>query len=1150
MTPSITRPGDAAPRASPVIQTHLRAPSSVPHVRASRPGPIRTDPSTQIPTSTIASSPSSHAVQNDLGGHAAFASAQELRSPSSPLVSPGPGRALRSPQPSASGYVASTETRQQPTQAPQEQPRAQLRSPSPVASSLSSDMALDRPPLPPSVLLLNHNQSNPSGSSVPSNPHKRQRIQVPMPSLKGRVTLINAHIESVGGVQYLNSSLERPRFQLLTEACNTEDKFYVALHQLFCVWDSPGGRTIIAKAQGLPDTPILSVSFRVLGQLIRDNEGLAPIHLKWFADFPSPLADLLRTSEAYHKIIMKAGEFLAKLASDWAPMSRLCSNRGYPPLVDELVYRMELLSPILQQIMFTATRRNLGIVDDQFGEQMEKLFRQDKQGHQELAARFNTARPPTEKEIVERSQGLIDNYLSIYDRALHSRRTLGPETGSPVANHPVLPAQASLQRTASVGGNDGSIASRQHNSNQAGNPSFPNPDHRLQNQQIQYGRVTSSSPPNPLVRAVAGRPPSAIGYRGYSNAPNPTLLQGLSMNSPVIQSPVLQQQQQPQQQGWRGPTPVLRNNSFPIQPTQITAGQPNFPNGNYNTMAHVSPHQQQFLAQQQLAIHLQQWPQQAQQVQQTQQVRQAEQVQQAQLFQQPQQAHHANQVQQGQQGRGAMQVQQQQPQYMTGRQVLQINRAPPPPRTNGHASSQSRNNNISTEVRPVGSANSHNLQLTRPNPPFIPQDQDAVIYSQKNALQRSLVPPLGFQHPAQPINPDLTALHQAHIRSPRLVPEDLSSIAPKDDPSRRFYQFVKDFAIGPLKIPVSSAPFLFEFPVPEASFVLISRDKVIGPDPLPVRAFKSGSLQYRIRCIKSKPESTKCLVPDWVMSDTVWPDTVFLEINSKDLEVRRKIHHGKDLPIDITQHVVPETAPGIVNRVKMAMPRLRKALKETSHFVAVEIIEILQHPQIMDMCQKVQRIPHSKTLEAIKKSLAPPTQDDDDFAMVVSDLSIDLADPFTARIFEIPVRGSSCLHRECFDLETFLLTRNSKPKRPNQPSMVDVWKCPLCGRDARPYSLRVDDFLASVRQELASQDRLDTKAILISADGSWRAKPEPRPVKRKATDEVEDENADAMSSDGEGTARKQQMVGRQNNPHLNNGVRSSKEVEIIELDDD
>jgi len=204
-------------------------------------------------------------------------------------------------------------------------------------------------------------------------------------------------------------------------------------------------------------------------------------------------------------------------------------------------------------------------------------------------------------------------------------------------------------------------------------------------------------------------------------------------------------------------------------------------------------------------------------------------------------------------------------------------------------------------------------------------------------------------------------------------------------------------------------------------------------------------------------------------------------------------------------------------------------MKEYGWFLAVETIEILQHNQILEICHQ-NRIPATLTLNKIKKSLAGPSGDDDEIAMVTSDLSIDLADPFMSRIFEIPVRGSSCLHRECFDLETFLLTRNSKPKRQDQPSMIDVWKCPLCGNDSRPYSLQIDDFLVSVRATLAEQGNLDVKGILIGADGQWRPKED---LKRSHPDDDDDDSTD----DDLGIVAA-------------NRAGSKRPVEVISLDDD
>jgi hypothetical protein len=287
--------------------------------------------------------------------------------------------------------------------------------------------------------------------------------------------------------------------------------------------------------------------------------------------------------------------------------------------------------------------------------------------------------------------------------------------------------------------------------------------------------------------------------------------------------------------------------------------------------------------------------------------------------------------------------------------------------------------------------------------------------------------------------------------------------------------------------------------------------------------------------VQAKRTDTKCPIAEWVVYDTVWPESTSLAINKSQLEIRRKNHHGKDLPIDITPFVRLST-PNSTNQITLSILKGRSKIKEFSYFIAVEVIEIMHHSQILEMVYQ-NHIPLNQTVNKIKKSLAGPSgDDDDDIAMVVSDLSIDVADPFTAIIFETPVRGGSCLHRECFDLETFLLTRNSKPKRPEQPCMIDVWKCPLCGKDARPYSLQIDDFLGSVRNSLQEQGKLDVKAILIGADGRWRPKVE----KRKATTGPGDDSD--YSSDGDGPLRRGASTSSKQAP-------PKKVVEVIDLDE-
>jgi len=284
-----------------------------------------------------------------------------------------------------------------------------------------------------------------------------------------------------------------------------------------------------------------------------------------------------------------------------------------------------------------------------------------------------------------------------------------------------------------------------------------------------------------------------------------------------------------------------------------------------------------------------------------------------------------------------------------------------------------------------------------------------------------------------------------------------------------------------------------------------------------------------------KPGLSECELSDWVVTETTWPEVIFMEVNNKMLEIRRKYHHGKDLPIDITPFLNRDPSKQC-NHLKISFPQTYKAPNQPNFAVAIEIIEILQHQQIIDMCTKSQHIPEEQVRNNIKAGLST-SLGDDDVAMIVSDLTIDLADPFMSKIFDIPVRGNTCLHRECFDLETYLMTRSSKPKRQGQPCMADVWKCPLCGKDARPRSLRVDGFLLSVRASLAEQDKLDCKAILVSRNGEWRPKPEvecqkPRTSRTSADADDDDDDKDMVHV---------QVTTQQKVP-------KTADVQIIELD--
>jgi hypothetical protein len=278
--------------------------------------------------------------------------------------------------------------------------------------------------------------------------------------------------------------------------------------------------------------------------------------------------------------------------------------------------------------------------------------------------------------------------------------------------------------------------------------------------------------------------------------------------------------------------------------------------------------------------------------------------------------------------------------------------------------------------------------------------------------------------------------------------------------------------------------------------------------------------------------------------DTAWPEHIHISLNGQTIAVRRRTHNGKDEPSELT----PIVRPGTNQLVIAVSEPKRKAADQ--YAVAVEIVETRSHSSILEHLSKHCVISEDETLNKIRNRLSASRDDDDDSVqIVVEDLSIDLADPFSRVIFKTPVRGAHCTHMECFDLDIWLETRPSKPaKCPHsafipcncgdepEPSVADKWKCPICDMDARPYSLRIDSFLLNVRKRLEEEGKLKAKSILVARDGTWQ------PVIEDDSDDDDDD------SDADGDGPRTKKSGSAGAPTT---VAAKKApVEVIELLDD
>lgn len=878
----------------------------------------------------------------------------------------------------------------------------------------------------------------------------------------GLATFIDNRIAQQGGDQALQSTVEKARFHILRDACDKQDYFYLILHQLHCLW-SVSPQTVSGLLLG--DMGTISMGFEILDSVLKKNSGLSRPNLEWCANFPCQGGDLPSSPTVYN-----VATFLVCLANNWTAFHEGSFNRVCPYLMDEMIGKLQCYSIVLQGILFTASRRRLGVLDGQFGSEMDQLFRKDQQEHISNGQFQVLLSSDAPGELERRNQVLVQRYQQIISSAKqHEQENVRRQQQLLIQQQNLRNQQAQAQSPQQAAFQPNSLYEWQKNqvaqanharraSLQTSHPSNPSSQRPIASPMMTPPHHIMNSPPIPqnmfsppaTGRQIGHIPPELV-LQSSSAAATPTARLMQSMPSPQAHT------QGGAQGGFNGQQYGFGNHYCPVQ--------------NMQGVQFMNPYTQNMATVHQAAAQ-QHWPRERY--------------------------------------------------LLAGPQMPAVQFAGAPQYV----------------YRPGSSPR-----------PQVPQQAMANVPAATNwsHLPTTFVPRAGqviersdWPHSHQDRKSLMMSLHQAQARSP-----DRTRRA--DEEEERHYQAVRSLAIEPFRLVYFHE---LELQVAPETHSLLCKVKELprlnGQPPASiVHEYTNGSLRYRLRCCRI--DTDKAITEsDWVTKETSWPDYIFPHFNGEKLVVRRGTHHGKDLPVELTDFVVPGT-----NKLKVAtMQAGPTADKIVRRFhLAVEVLETLSHSAILDQVWTAGVVDSAQTLEKVRKRIdAVPEEDGiaviDRSGVTASELSIDLTDPFSASIFSIPARGSACTHLECFDLETWLNTRPIKqatshqhaltcPKR-LEPSEPDKWKCPICFADARPRSLRIDSFLLSVRRQLEERDKLDTKSILVSADGTWRPVIEP----------VDDEDA---GSDGDGPVSKGAVANLRKRPSKSSSVERAA-VEIIELD--
>ncbi|MCJ1409067.1 hypothetical protein MMC19_003144 [Ptychographa xylographoides] len=367
----------------------------------------------------------------------------------------------------------------------------------------------------------------------------------------------------------------------------------------------------------------------------------------------------------------------------------------------------------------------------------------------------------------------------------------------------------------------------------------------------------------------------------------------------------------------------------------------------------------------------------------------------------------------------------------------------------------------------------------------------------------------GLPIPAQ-IQPstDNSALHQAHLREPELLLTDCDSNIQGET---GYFQFVRELAGTPSLVNSGARNVYNKFHVSEAALQTIPQDLRLPFGAPSQRKIRNGSRMFRFRCIQWSVSACPT-ESQFFTNETIWPSNIAVTFNEACVELRRKVHHGKDMPVDLTNMIKEGT-----NSLHMAILRTDQATKaESLYAFGVEIIEVANLKTVKGMAR---HIDETKMQQRLDQQVS---NQNSDVVVLTRDISIDVVDPFSSSLIKTPARGASCRHYECFDLDNFLQTRHGNLKGP--PCRPERFRCPICNGDARPQSLVIDEWFVRVLEELRRLGRPDVRSIVLEGTGAWRIK----------EDEI-------LGESGDGTGKR--------NEHMEaRDVPQKKQNEVIEID--
>ncbi|KAJ3522053.1 hypothetical protein NM208_g13022 [Fusarium decemcellulare] len=204
------------------------------------------------------------------------------------------------------------------------------------------------------------------------------------------------------------------------------------------------------------------------------------------------------------------------------------------------------------------------------------------------------------------------------------------------------------------------------------------------------------------------------------------------------------------------------------------------------------------------------------------------------------------------------------------------------------------------------------------------------------------------------------------------------------------------------------------------------------------------------------------------IQDVAFPHQSELKVNGGDIKANLrglKNKPGSTRPVDITKAL--RLRSHYSNSVDFTYALTNKAGGRQKFYLLLNLCKVTSVDELVGRISTGKRIP----ISSVKQELNAKAQDPD---VVATSQVLSLKCPLSYMRLNLPCRGLSCTHIQCFDATSYLQLQEQGPQ----------WQCPICYKSAPFDQLAVDEYV----RDILTRTSKSLETVTIEPNGDWHIK--------------------------------------------------------------